>query len=75
MLVLDYGRTRSGGLVTGENGMNKEKNNKDDFMMAFFDDSLVTITPDLAGKKDNLKYTDKFIVFKVEKGDTNTVKI
>jgi hypothetical protein len=45
---------------------------KDDFMMCFFDcdtlvleDGKVTEKLTLAAKKDNLRYTDNFTIFKV----------
>lgn len=54
--------------------MNKEKKLADDFMMSFFDYNIEDIPPDLAAKKDNIKYTDNFTIFKVEKVGTNAIK-
>jgi len=39
---------------------------KDDFMMSFFDVDPKSQYPDLAAKKDNLKYTDTFNIFKID---------
>ena len=54
--------------------MNKQKCDKDDFLMAFFDDSLITSPSDLAAKKDNMKYTDTYTIFKVEKDGNNAIR-
>jgi hypothetical protein len=47
--------------------MNKDKKKPNkDFMMAFFDCNIPESFPDLAAKKESIKYIDSFTIFKVE---------
>jgi hypothetical protein len=74
MLVCECGLIHSGGLTTERNILSNEKP-KEDFMATFFD---VPIKPeeDLAAikkEKENLRYTDRCVIFKMVNNVRETI--